>query len=164
MAKKKFPAATTKAELIRMGVTDVTRDGKVYVNGKRKHISIMKCRHKYGTNRNYPYVALTDKEAPKVPITAHWTTKDGATHDYPSWRYKTVLVPVSRCVYVWHVEDIPAGMDCDHINGDPFDNRVDNLQVITRKENLLKRSLTWNEIAKLYREKEREMKTKKEKK
>ena len=163
MAKKKkpFPAPTTKAELIRLGVTDVTEDGKVFVNGKRKHTSIMKCRHEYGTNRNYPYVALSDKEAPKVTCTAYYATKDGVKHPYKSWRYKTILVPVSRCVYVWHVEDIPAGMDCDHINGDPFDNRVENLQILTRKENLMKRALTWEEIARLYRAKEREKKEKK---
>lgn len=163
MAKKKkpFPAPTTKAELIRLGVTDVTRDGKVYVKGKRKTISVMKCQHKYGTNRNYPYIALADMEAPKVTCTAYYATKDGKKHPYKSWRYKTILVPLSRCVYVWHVEDIPAGMDCDHINGDPFDNRVENLQIITRKENLLKRTLTWVEIAKQYRAKEREMKEKK---
>ena len=35
--------------------------------------------------------------------------------------------------------DIPDGEQIDHINGDSLDNRIENLQPITHKENMQKR-------------------------
>lgn len=38
----------------------------------------------------------------------------------------------------WEIEngDIPEGMEIDHINGVRDDNRIDNLRLVTKKENL----------------------------
>jgi hypothetical protein len=44
-----------------------------------------------------------------------------------------------RLVMEFHCIDIPSGMDVDHINGDRLDNRFENLQVVTRAQNLLKK-------------------------
>ena len=56
-----------------------------------------------------------------------------------SYNSKTMSIPLSRFLYVWFVEDLPQGYDCEHKNNDPFDNRIENLTKSTRKENLAKR-------------------------
>lgn len=44
---------------------------------------------------------------------------------------------VARIVYEVFVEQIPDGMEIDHINTVRDDNRVDNLRAVTHRENLL---------------------------
>ena len=51
-------------------------------------------------------------------------------------QYKSVLV--SNLVWIWEHGDI-GNYDVDHINADPMDNRPENLQLLTHKENLRKR-------------------------
>jgi hypothetical protein len=36
--------------------------------------------------------------------------------------------------------DVPSGMEPDHINGNTLDNRLENLQIITRAQNRLKKN------------------------
>lgn len=43
---------------------------------------------------------------------------------------------IHRAVYESHVGPIPPRMDINHINGVKTDNRVENLEVLTRKENM----------------------------
>lgn len=58
-------------------------------------------------------------------------------------------VSVHVLVYELFVERIPDGLDIDHINGDPTDNRVENLRAVSKSANMrnpvttarLKRSL-----------------------
>ena len=52
---------------------------------------------------------------------------------------KVINIPLSRLIYVWFKGDIPDGYVVDHINNDSFDNRPENLQLLTVGDNLKKR-------------------------
>ena len=52
---------------------------------------------------------------------------------------KAINIPLSRFIYVWFNGDIPDGYVVDHINGDSFDNRPENLQLLTVGDNLKRR-------------------------
>ena len=56
-----------------------------------------------------------------------------------SFNRKAINIPLSRFIYVWFKGDIPDGYVVDHINNDSFDNRPENLQLLTVSDNLKKR-------------------------
>lgn len=82
-------------------------------------------KHKYGKTMFYYYYSLTDSRTGK-----------------------NLTLPVSNLVWMYHHpnEEIPDGYDIDHINGDSLDDRIENLQCITRKENLAKRKGAKNQF------------------
>ena len=45
---------------------------------------------------------------------------------------------VHRLVYETFIGEIPEGLEIDHKDGNPLNNSVDNLQTITRRQNILK--------------------------
>ena len=120
----------TKQELIDMGITEIrwnryletwviTREW--YKNNSKtirtKYnviINSVFCRHKYGKDKSYPKVQFNYKNKP-------------------------YCFPLSRVVYAWFVEDIPDGYVIDHIDNDPYNNMLTNLQMLTIEDNLRKR-------------------------
>lgn len=58
-----------------------------------------------------------------------------------SWSYycKQYCYPLARVIYAWFHDEVPEGYVVDHINNDPYDNRLANLQLLTQEDNLLKR-------------------------
>lgn len=48
---------------------------------------------------------------------------------------KQRILRVHRIVYAWHKGPIPPTMCVDHISGDTFDNSIENLRLVTEKEN-----------------------------
>ena len=78
----------------------------------------------------------------------------GKTTSYKAYLFhengKAYTISEHRLVYAWFKEDVPAKYDVDHIDGDTMNNSLDNLQLLTRKENLAKRTLTQTEINNLY--------------
>ena len=73
-------------------------------------------KHVYSATKTYPVIAFS-----KGP-------KEGG-----------MCIVVSRLVYAWVYGEVPEGYVVDHINNDPFDNRPENLQLLTDKENNIKR-------------------------
>lgn len=80
---------------------------------------IVEAKHRYGKTMQYLVYSIYDRR-----------TK------------RSVSLPVSNLVWMYYhpEEEIPDGYDIDHINGDTLDNRISNLQCISRKENLAKRA------------------------
>ena len=152
-------SALTKQQLIELGVTDVTKDGKVFKNDVEWKIVMLKNKYKHSTNvYQIPVVSFVDKSK-KIPF----VTKKG----YNSYTYGALNISVARIMFVWFVRDIEYGEQIDHIDNNPLNNTLDNLQVLTQEENLKKKGIsrnqfTWNltdeEILKRRAEKEKEQK------
>lgn len=154
MAKKR--QALTKKQLQDLGVTDVRRDGTVYVHGTKKNPTKLTTKHKYGNNVTYLAIALQDYTK-KVPTIQKAVRKSGKIYTAPSWAYAVKTVTLGRLVMAWYKGEVPGDMDVDHIDGNPFNNNIDNLQIISRRENLARRSLSWEEINHLYHAKRKEL-------
>ena len=153
MAKKR--TALTKEQLQALGVTDVRRDGTVYVHGTKKNPTKLTTRHKYGNNVTYLAIALQDYSK-KVKTIARVPRKTKEPYVHESWAYAVRTVTLGRLVMAWYKGEVPGDMDVDHIDGNPLNNHIDNLQIISRRENLAKRSLSWEEINRLYHAKKKE--------
>lgn len=52
-----------------------------------------------------------------------------------------------RLVWIYHNGDMEDGIIIDHINGDISDNRIENLQAITQKQNLQKQKKNKNNLS-----------------
>jgi len=57
-------------------------------------------------------------------------------HGYIVMRMDRVSYNAHRMAYAYVYGDIPVGYDIDHINGDRADNRLCNLRLATRSQNL----------------------------
>ena len=133
--------ALTKQQLIDLGVTDVTKDGKVFKNGVECKIFILKNKYKHSTKTYQNAVVQFVDKSKKIPF----VTKDG----YNSYAYGCMNISVARIMFVWFVRDIEYGEQIDHKDDNPLNNTLDNLQVLTQEENLRKKGIsrnqyTWN--------------------
>ena len=95
-------------------------------------------RYWYKTNPKGEYINK------KVPIyTSVHPNKYTPPKKYPivNFQYKGKLrsISLSRFLYAWFKGPIPAGYEVDHKDNDPFNNSLDNLQLLTPEENNRKR-------------------------
>lgn len=117
----------TKEWLKTLGITDVTKEGKIYIKDALAKEYLAVCRHKHGKDKKYPIIVVYDPELYKEQI-----ARD-------SYRPGVRQILVSRVVYAWFNDVCPAEYDVDHIDNNPFNNTIYNLQLLTRKENLARR-------------------------
>ena len=90
---------------------------------KRINVRNATCKHKYTHNKYYPILTISLGHGKSYSIT------------------------LSKFLYAWFRGCVPANMDVDHKDNDPFNNYINedpedpknNLQLLTRKENINKR-------------------------
>lgn len=123
---KNYAQQLTKDDLInKYGITAVDPDGKVYNKYGEFNYSIMKSgKRKYNVIATYDHMSK-----PKVNI---------GKYGKGSYTYKSVTLGVHRIVWVWYNGIQHEGMVIDHIDNDPLNNNLSNLQEITPAENLAK--------------------------
>jgi hypothetical protein len=69
---------------------------------------------------------------------------------YRQIKINNLIYPAHRLVWVYHNGSINENMQIDHINGIKYDNRIENLRLVTAQENCFNRSrlnakgYTWN--------------------
>ena len=88
-------------------------------NTGRKELRTIKvqnatCPHKFTEDKHYPIISFSMKQ-------------------------KRYSLSLSKFLYAWFNGKVPAGYDVDHIDNNPFNNSLDNLQLLTRYENIHKR-------------------------
>ena len=123
----------TKKDLINWGISVEEKNGEYLITRTGRPSGFHKkevtrpvkvfdfsCKHKYGEDRVYKGIAISVNSKPKVIL-------------------------LSRLYYVWFIQDIPDGYDVDHIDNNPFNNNLENLQLLTRAENLAKRGVGRNQ-------------------
>ncbi|SRR6266566_1065670 len=85
--------------------------------------------------------AVVDGEHAKAFSGHNWyakkTSKYGVYYAWTQMYDGTVRKQVYMHRYIWEyvVGNIPKGMEIDHINGNGLDNRIENLRVVTRRQN-----------------------------
>lgn len=57
------------------------------------------------------------------------------TCDYWCIKYKRKRYQAHRVIWTMFNDNIPEGLQIDHINGDSLDNRIENLRPVTASEN-----------------------------
>ena len=138
------PAEITKNKLQSLGITEVTKDGKVFMGDVliKSFIQSKKSRFKV---QQYRTIHIYDPEIYQ---------KQKAKYGGKCVPGKTIGMRVyvlSRVMYAWFNGVCPANMDVDHIDNNSLNDTLDNLQLLTRQENLAKRTGYRNQYLKSYR-------------
>ena len=112
----------TKEDLVRNGYfVEGDKVFKQSSNGVREiKQQIIVSKHKYGLEKLYIYLTLFID-----------TINDG----------KQRLFGLHNVIYAWYKGELPLGYDVDHIDNNPLNNNIDNLQLLTHEENLQKRPI-----------------------
>lgn len=72
------------------------------------------CRHKFTVDKSYPIITF-------------------------SFNQKVITLPLARVIFAWFTGPIEERAVIDHIDNDPYNNKVENLQKLSVGENLAKR-------------------------
>ena len=123
--RKDYAAELTKEYLMKLGITDVTPDGlHIYRGSEELAQYIPKAKN---VKRRYFRVSLYDPELRQATPKEERTNTTGA-----------ITIPVHVINYVWNKGPRKLGRVVDHLDNNPLNNHIDNLQLISQRENATK--------------------------
>lgn len=120
---KTYASTLTRDYLEYLGITEVSEDGTKIMKGEQEL--------KQYYDGHYKLITLYDPSIRKTTPAELRTNSTGQ-----------IYFGVHRIVYCWYNRVVPAGMVIDHINSNKVDNRLENLQLFTPKENINKERKT----------------------
>lgn len=136
----KYAQRLTKEDLIRLGIKDIwydTNESKYHIiRNDDKEIHLSKNKQKYLCF----YLYDLDNEGNKIkkPIKVKRKHYKKETNTY---YYKSKVITLHRAAWAWFKGEVPEGYIVDHVDNKHtthFDNRLNNLQLLTPAENLAK--------------------------
>ena len=120
-----YAAELTKEYLMKLGITDVTPDGlHIYKGSEELAQYIPKAKN---VKRRYFRVSLYDPELRQATPKEERTITTGQ-----------IIIPVHVINYVWNKGPRKLGLVVDHIDNNQLNNHIDNLQLISQRENVMK--------------------------
>lgn len=127
--RRNYAGQITKDYLKKLGVEYVAPQGTCVIrNGRSVNISISK-----KAKKPYGKVTFYDSEL-----------RQNTPKELRNAKTGVVVIDIHVLNYVWNKADKPAGMIIDHIDNNPLNNDISNLQCITPKENVNKEKTNWN--------------------
>ena len=136
----------TKEELIKGGIKEITEDCKVTFNNGRvleKEEDFTK--DKKGYLRFKVYALDENGNRIKIPVKARYKEK---IYNYSTYKMRNIFL--HRAIYAWFNDKVPENLVVDHVNNKHetlYDNRLENLQLTTQRENSIKdRTLSTREL------------------
>ena len=139
------PAEITKDYLQQLGITEVTTDGRVFI-GDIEIIPTLATKASRFKLQQYRVIHIYDKNLYKQQKQEN----DGKFVPGKTLGMRGYVL--SRVMYAWFNDVCPANMDVDHIDSNSLHDTLDNIQILTRKQNLAKRHGFRNQYIKSYRE------------
>ena len=127
----------TKDDLIKYGVKEITDDCKVIYSNDRvlcKEEDFIKNKQGYLTFNVYDL----DENGNRIKRLVKRRYKEKI---YDTYTYKVKTICIHRAMIAWHYNEVPEGYVVDHINNKHdtlADNRLENLQLLTPRANLVK--------------------------
>lgn len=132
----------TKADLMAEGITEITKEGRVFKGNKEIFPHWIPNK----STGDYLGISISERDSEGHLIKGKdriykYTRKDGTVHETLSWTGKLRTIGLHRAIWAWIYGEVPEGMVVDHINNKHSqieDYHLDNLQLLTPKENLAK--------------------------
>ena len=132
----------TKADLIADGITDITKEGRVFKGSKEIFPHWIPNK----TTGDYLGIFIYERDSEGHLIKGKdsiykYTRKDSSIGECVSWAAKSRTIGLHRAIWAWYNEEVPEGYIVDHINNQHStleDYHLNNLQLLTPKENVTK--------------------------
>lgn len=127
MKKNKYIRSLTKDDLIRSGIKEITPDCKVIFEDGR----VLEKEEDFLRNEKGYFYFLVEETDPDAIFCKKWK---GIQTD-------TRTIYLHRAIYAWFRDEVPKNRVVDHIDNRHttlYDNRLDNLQILTDDANIKK--------------------------